>query len=843
MNRTNTIDVKITLMSGVLTGILMLSSCGPVNRFTRVKKIPREYSLNYCGGEGIKAPKTEINKSPWVVYSDREKNASYNNPGGKVKAKEADFLDPFLVIGTKGDYLKLIKYTPDILKNGKLDYKKAEYYGWMQKSKLLLNHQSVTDIAGGRKDKMMVIFTDTVPVNHAEMYFGSDSVKVYKDLKMESPSGNVAPYSIVYRMKQSEKEDKSLISKKTILKPEEVKQDVPGWIDNSLIKDIGQVLHVNMSTLPSSCKVGLKQEGRNCIFLSEDIQAVSMFLSEQYRTTQYTPVTSYSIKDTLVAFRAHLPMPVFDTGNNYIININGGHISLERFKKIADGLKHINIFFVLEGKEYTVARFPQIVNAIQNLQQLFEQTSDSYAYRFGCVMTIDDSGKRLSRPVVMPLTSDFSGLVNFLTEKVDNKDRLNPIKPTRAWSGIYEAADLSGKYKDESNLIVVIGETGYADEMTDSALISKFADNNCRLIGFQVYAVDDNASNNFVLDMETIIDSYAETMKKTKGDILVSPAQIKQSGSYIETGETKNGYRLDFPDNSITQGAIFFPPKGEYLSLDVLTNNVDTIVRQMKEDNASVIRYMSRAFNTVGNNRTRFDKYFAGYFGLDTLRIPSKNLISGFKDEIPAWSMATGPIILTDSLNRNVDYRLMVSESEMEELKDFVAALSKKEVEYIYQAEAPKQKDKPCNCDEDLFEVIKSDSKREQVDNKNDTMSDTDLNTISAGEYDCTYRVRKYLKNLYMNTIKYCKRCKQKGKILKSMSLAEAQRQITGSPSAAPALNKIKIKDLMNEKIVTDKMLEDLILYFKSRKDDLNKAEKFESNGQTYYWVDRKLLP
>ncbi len=94
-----------------------------------------------------------------------------------------------------------------------------------------------------------------------------------------------------------------------------------------------------------------------------------------------------------------------------------------------------------------------------------------------------------------------------------------------------------------------------------------------------------------------------------------------------------------------------------------------------------------------------------------------------------------------------------------------------------------------------------------------------------------------------MNTIKYCKLCKQKGKILRSMSLAEAQRRITGSPSATPVLNEIKIKDLMDDKIVSNKELEDLILYFKSKKDELNKAEKFESNGQAYFWVDRRLLP
>ncbi|MFV0325263.1 MAG: type VI secretion system protein TssR domain-containing protein, partial [Bacteroides xylanisolvens] len=214
---------RIILLT-LLTTLLFVSSCGPVHRFTRVKKTPREYSLNYCGGD-IKAPKTDLNKEPWIVYSDREKNQTYNNAGGKVKAKDVDYLDAFLVIGTKskGEYLKLIKYTPDILKNGKLDYKKAEYYGWMHKSKLLLNQQSVTDINSGKKNKMLAVFADTLYINEPEKYFAADSLKLYKDLDQKSQAGTISPYSIIYQLKQSADGTTTLVAKKPYIKAETVK--------------------------------------------------------------------------------------------------------------------------------------------------------------------------------------------------------------------------------------------------------------------------------------------------------------------------------------------------------------------------------------------------------------------------------------------------------------------------------------------------------------------------------------------------------------------------------------------------------------------------------------------
>ena len=45
-----------------------LSGCSPVNRFTRLRKLPRVYSENYQI-PGIKAPKSGAHKKPWIVYS------------------------------------------------------------------------------------------------------------------------------------------------------------------------------------------------------------------------------------------------------------------------------------------------------------------------------------------------------------------------------------------------------------------------------------------------------------------------------------------------------------------------------------------------------------------------------------------------------------------------------------------------------------------------------------------------------------------------------------------------------------------------------------------------------
>lgn len=810
---------------------LFMLSCGPVHRFTKVKKIPREYSLNYCGGEGIKAPKSDLNKEPWIVFSDRENNASYNNPGGKVKMKDVGYLDAFCVIKTKGEYVKLIKYSPDILKNGKLDYKKAEYYGWMPKSDLLLNRQSVTDIASGRKNKMLVVLSDTAFLEKPELHFQEDLIKLYQGAGSENETSKIPLYSIVYEMKQAEK-TKTLIAKKTEVNPDQVKDDVLGWIDNSLIHSIGQALYVNTASIPDSLMRFHLNELQSEI-LSSDVEDMHTFLSERNETVKYIPVTSFSTKDSLIAFRANKILPLYDNSDNYIFNVNGGHISHKEFRGIANKLNRLNILFVFQGKEHTISLFPQIVNAIQHLQPLFENPDDNYSYKFGCVMAFDDTNATNRVPRCMNPTSDYSTLVNALTEMANKKEKLTPIQLSRTWESVHLAADLCAPHKDETNLLIVIGESAAANEMEDVALNAKLANHNCRIIGFQPYAPFGDTSTNFVLDIATMIDAYADALKQRKGNLWVSPEQVKIASFYTTIDDAKNGYRLDFPENSITQGAILFPQKGEYLPMHVLTNNLDTIIRQIKTDNDDMIRYMLHAFSTAGNNRTKLDSLFVRSFGLDLLRMPPKKMIASLKNESPGWFLVSEPVVLNDSTHKKTDYKLLVSEKEMDALKEFVDNLSKKEVDFIQQSSKKKSKKKPCDCEEDLFVMISPPKENETI--SNDTIYSYETNYLR------TYNVRKYLKKQYQQNIKACKLCKPKK--IKSMTLAEAHRRITGIPTVTFILNNLRIKDISNYNIVTDEMLDELINYFKSKKGALNKAEKFESNGEVYYWVHQEMLP
>ena len=823
---------RIISKTFVLTflGGLIAVSCGPVHSFTKAMKTPKEYSLNYYGRE------TDLSKQVWIVYSDRDKNQTFNTAGGRVKAKDVDYLDPFLVIGTTGDneYLELVKYTPTALKNGKFNHKEAEYYGWMHRSKLLLNGQSVTDASSGRKTKMLTVLADVQPVNDPDKFLTTDSVKLHKDPELRSPNGALPIYSIVYPLKSSDDNTMTLVAKKSQIKPEEAKKEILGWIDNSLIMDIGSGLHVNTETIPNNT-AKFRVQGSE-ISITEAISNANKMLSEQYKTIQYNPVLSYSTRDTLVAFKTHLVLPIFDYNDNYIFNLNGEQISRRSYETIDKDLRKINISFVFDGIEQTIEQFPQVVNALQNLQPMFEQSDGYYSYLFNCVMAFDETDG-LSQPLSTEFTPDYAKLVSFLSDKANKKSALKPTAASRqSWQALRKSVEGFDRYRDATNLIVLIGDKRIIGSSSiDQALIDRISENNCRVIGFQVYAEEGNDYNNFVLDISGMINGYADKMLVTKRKILVSPEQERRTNRYTQIEGQRNAFHLDFPNNSITQGALFFPQKSEALSMSILTSNISSIIQQIKQDNSDIVRYMSAAFRSVGNNMTKFDNLFMQNYGISTTRTPDKILTRNFAVETPGWNMPSEIIVVGNSTNNKLDYHLMLSESEMMELRKFIASLSEREVDFIQRISRMEEQSTP---EHDLFKQLDKVTVKDTTALKKGGYY---IQTASMRSYPNTGNVRKHLIKTLLGDAGY----KETGSdfSMTMSTLAQAQYRIIGCPTSTEFLHQIKIVDLANKKVISDEMLDNLVNYYKSIKSELDKAERFESNGETYYWVDRKLLP
>lgn len=780
--------------------VVFVSGCAPVNRLTRLHKLPREYSANYPI-EGIRAPKSEAHKKPWVVYSDRAGNAAYVNPGGRIKSVDAAFLDPFLVIGSKGDYLQLIRFKPENIKNNRLaERKKAEYAGWIHRSRLILSPTSVTDIRSGQKEKLLAVITDTAAVMSPERYFvTADSLNIYEGPELDKVSGAVALYDILYAVKTSADGRGVLVCRTAEFDPEKIGEQIVGWLPREMLRDIGR--HVFAVT---SLAGGEKQPP----------------------ALKYSPVIRPYSADSVCMFVSGVLLPVIDKSGNRVYNVDGEAVSYYRGKEIKRNLRQINVLFAMEHAASLARQYPMLMNVIQNLRPLFSSPDDFFRYHFGAVVA---AGGKM---VTVPLTSDYGQFTDALTE-------IPPIGSEKytsnfpAWSAMKMALRLVDEQQSATTLIVTIGETGDPAERASAAILSQLKKKNCRLLGWQLYASDDDRYNDFVLQLGDMIDGYAEFQTVDKRRMILYADQLRQENRLCEAGS--NFFMLDYPHGSMTQGGFLFPEKGMSLPPELLAGAVDTLLRQIRADNRLLSESIDRAFATVGDTKDRFDDRFAVYGNFPQGIKPDSVFKAVFGSANPMWYREVPRIGIPDSL---MHYRLMLSDDELTSLKQQLESLCSMEPD-VRDAASPR-KGKVKNLCRYLEET------EYPVDEKDTVAVDSMVIANPDTIYVSTRKIRKHLRRFYLSELKNCRVCQKRDRRLKRLPLAEAHRQIFGVPANSPVLGQITVKGIKKRKHLTDRQLDRLIRYFKERKEELDQksaADKVNTGGQNYYYIDAKLLP
>lgn len=815
--------------------IIILSACSsPINRSTRFKKVPREYSLNYCG-ESVRALQTDYNKEAWVVFSDKEGNYTLQNPGGIVKFKKTKFMEPFFVIKEKDGYLCLVKYDPQLNGNNLTTTKiknrdKAEYYGWMSKSDLLLSRQSVTDIATGFKNKSLSIISDTMAVTHANIFIKKDSVQMFKDDKLSIEGDKVPLNELMYIVKYSNDRKKKLMSRRSTINPDSVDSEILGWLPISLTYDIGQRLYVDTDHIPSN-QLTFRTKGLNHMYPTLHNEMDYRHTTYKENALQYSPVYQYNKSHGIVSFKTSLPLPLTRRSSYYVLNVDGEKINFSQYREWEKDFRKLNIIFVLDGKRLVIDSYNKILNVIQNLQPIFEKEEDIYKYKFGAVMAFQNQNSPFVRK--LDLTDSYYDLIKFLNTETENIHRYEPLSSRNTWKGLETAADLIYPLNnDETNILVVIGEAGdtynendpnsYTEEMSQ-ALMDKITNANARVLGFQLYGEKTNAGNNFVLQIASLIDNYAYKTLQTKRTKIVYPDQLVPHNKFKE--RTKNVYSLDFPTNSMTQGWILFPQKDIDQPLNNLINSVDTLIVDIKKDNESLLSNLDKAFKELGKYRTELDSLWIDYHDVN-ISESKKSIIDA---KYPMWHLPSQPLVFDNVMNESLDYKLLLSESEFNDLLKFLQNISAHEVDYIYGGKKKNSKD-ICNCPDDYI-----------VDSPT-------INT-GAGQFVNTNKIRKSLYNLYLQLLNECKICIPDKNVLNNYSLADVQFKITGCPSFTLQLNRYLLNDIKNHNKISDQELQQLILYFKDKKESLEdllatkQINKFKSNGENYYWIAQDMLP
>ncbi len=787
-----------------LIAIGLLMSCSPINYFTHLKKTPREYSYNYCISS-LKAPKSAINKTAWVVYSDRDKNSTTLYPGGKLKCQDLKYLQPLLVISEKHGYLKVVKYDPAIIKNGKLDNKKAaEFYGWIHQSKLILNNQSVTDTHSGLKNKNIIAIADTSTITHPELYIEDDSVKIFKTPRLVECKSKVGLYSIVYLIKRDSDKRKILIANTPYLTPDNIEASVIGWVHTNLVQNIGQQLFVNKKTTDS-----LNQN------LSNNSKPIAM---------NYNPVLKQNTE--LHKIKTADLYPVVDRSENRIFNVNGNPITFKEIAALENRLHRINVVFLIEPGEKTIEQLPLLMNAFQSIHAIMNDPLGKYSFQYASV-TSSLQNKQLTFNTV-PFTQNFEDITSNLLSLSKNEE-VKAIGSSHAWKGLYTCMQLIEKEESATNIVITFGEQGRPYDWDNTFLAENAAKLNCRFFGYQIYSGNTNMYNNFINQYSNLIENTAKKIAPLKKENIVYSDQVTAENKFVEW--SKNYFTLDFPSNSMTQGGIAFPEKDQMISYNQVIASIDSLFNQIKTDNELQIKSFNKAFMSSGHSKDKYDSSFQTRFHLEKDATINPLFYKSFQT-YPLWFNKQIDSTYIDS---TMQYQLLLSEQEYEDIRSVFEKIADIEVDTKQISKSSNKKEKrSCDCPDSDF----------LIEDYNTSSDNTDSVKI---KYRSTRKARAEFSSSLLSQIHRCPVCKNKTLKIKKLSLAQLHEEVFHAPCQTALLDSISVKDILHKRKLSDSEFEQLLNYYKSQKEileaEVSPKISFTSFSETYFWVNTLWLP
>jgi len=734
--------------------------------------------------------------TPWIVVSDRSRNTAYLDKNDEKSYKEVKFLEPLMVLKHRDGMVKVAEYIPDALMK-KVSSKSIKTYGWIPESDLLLWNNSLKSEKTGYPVRVAVVPSNSEVIRSSDRYYKNDSIMVFNSPSLiETANVKIPNGQMVYVYKQAENNKRFLVGKKPSIDMDSISTSLYGWVSSNVVSAWGErsAIKLKNNTGVTETTLGIHEgypggadaENKTAILLTdvnkrtplENIYPVNLALNEAQtpdsKTKYFTNILDYS--------------------NNYIFNVLGEKIKFDRYREITEKDKAINIVFALDVSAQNAPYSPIVKSLLQDLQLRFEKPSYFNNVKYGVVLYKNNScGSNVS---VSNLSTDYSKITKFIDEKTNemNCPSNNGYQPVG--EALAAAGDLLSNVPDETNIVITVG-TSANQSGNMYSVISSLTQAQARLIMFQTSARSSDTYNDFVLMAENIVTNTAKNIAELKKQKIINQSDVLTKNNFSLIEGDAGFFSLDYPKQSMSQGFVIFPKKGDIATPGYLKKSVDSLIAQVTLDNQTIDKSLNEYFHsTVGAGRTDVDMKY-------------KYLYPGLTNPVPAGIAAQlinygNPFLVKGYIPKDLkDYKpgiekgILISESEYDNLKAFYTE--------IYQK--------------------------------------TDAEKVSFSQ---SAAIKEYVNILkkYNPTIKFLDKSE-----LYELPMSYSVGMSTGfDNSEEETMSKYKLKGWKKSKIVNKETVRTYFKYYKVLADRMlnhrnDPAVKIQQNGQTFYWLNEYFMP
>ncbi|GAB2700501.1 type VI secretion system protein TssR [Mucilaginibacter koreensis] len=622
---------------------------------------------------------------PWIVFSDRDENYTYTAPGGTLVMKKIKFMEPYYVSEAKNGYLKLLKYQPGMVQGRKLTNKKsAQSYGWISRDKVLLWQSAFVNPQTGYPAKSLAIISGKGPLTMPHIYYDrTDSLNVYTSPELERGKGKVGLHNILYIFKKSADGRTVLVGSEGQLIADSAAKSVYGWVPADAVHTWGDRLYIGSA--------------RNNYYDSDD--SVAAIVNQSFHYTgqgasglggfAFDPllepdqpllrsiavVSSSSPDYKTGTLQLGVAGDVYDKTHNQVINIKGGHINYANYLNIRRNIRKINVVYVIDGGSTMRNYFGGITSTVQSFEKSFLPYNATNRITYGAVVYRSNADCGKGGVSTQPFSADYRRVVRFLDKEAATTASCSAgVNSQPVYDGIGAATAMLAKHANETNIIVLIGSTGDNND-SQSAIeetAAQVAAANARILAVQVYSDYNSVYNNFVIQARKLVSQSAVLLADRKKQRMVEGEGLTNAQQFNVSVSDSVSFYLDYPKNSLVQGAVIFPPKGVIKSNREMEAALKRMLGETDMDIRSQTHSLDSAFRLTGRERRYVQPIVVSNL---TAPVPDSLGDNMPHNAFKYYLTAEAPATLVTQHPNELQYLVILNEDEYKQASDILSLL------------------------------------------------------------------------------------------------------------------------------------------------------------------------
>lgn len=729
--------------------------------------------------------------SPWVVYSDREKNTAFLKKEKNESPKEIKFLEPLMVLdyNQSRKLVKVGEYNPEALLK-KIPSKSVKSYGWVSEDNLLLWSNALSDRTSGFTMKAAVVPSNVDVIRNAGVYLKNDSVLVYSSPSLSELVKKKIPVGqLVYVYKKSADEKGYLIGQKPKISLDSINNNMYGWVSSNMISTWGERSAIKLDSnfdYGDSPKLGIFNTLPE---YTNDNPTIPLSDVVNRSTIENIYPTAVALNKNSTKYFTN----AFDYSQNYIFNVIGEKLSFDRYKEITRKSHKLNIVFAVDISAENRSYSSIAKSLIQDIQLKVKQLDFYRSVKYSVVLYKNNPCG--SNVIASMLSSDASGIFSYMDEKSAemNCEQAGgqPVNDALTLAG-----ELLNTVPDETNLIVLIGSTAASSSASSSA-VRLISASKAKIVSYQTESGASDIYNNFVLLSENAVTSTSRNIADLNKEKVADQRLIKNRNNFNLIEGDEGVYSLDYPAKSMTQGFVLYPKRREANNNSNLVKAVDSMLAKVTHENVFTKQSLTSYFKSeIGSNKTILDGRYSFKFPGAPSPLPVPVSAEFITYDFPMVASGYIPVELRKS-SAGVQKGILISESEYESLRKMYLEIHKE----------TQPDSKSFNQNKAIAKFVKIVSKYNPK-----------IEEVSKSE-------------LYSKPMTYA--------VALSTGLDNSDESI---------MSEFKLQDWKNKKLINQEVVQHYFKNYKLLADRLlenrnNPKIKIDQNGTTFYWLNEYFMP